>query len=396
MPINSGTVIEETVGKYQYWKVSFYDNAGKQKRKRFPHTKQGERDAKKYLAEITKKKANGTLLSTNKTVISWLEEYIQTYKVSGLRSSSLERIMQCYDKIEVSPIAYVPLDKLNGAMVQRFYNTLATEWTDEKGKVHKPLSSSSISKIHKLLVSAYKKAVQLRIIGVNPMDAVEPVKVQTKDMSVFTKEEIAKIFQAIDTFGKYKFNSSQRYNYQLLFQMLLQTGCRIGELLALQWEDVDFEKRIIHISKTKARDTQKLNPPKTRAGRRDIPIFSNDLLAKLKAFRSEGGAIKISGFLFANKNGGAISYQRVFLTWKRICEIAGIGKNIHTFRHTAATYLLEKGVPVAEVSSLLGHADAATTYGMYVHAIPGYYEKIMSLFNDQDSLLTGAIKEENN
>ena len=53
-------------------------------------------------------------------------------------------------------------------------------------------------------------------------------------------------------------------------------------------------------------------------------------------------------------------------------------------------------MPVAEVSSLLGHADAATTYGMYVHAIPGYYEKIMSLFNDQDSLLTGAIKEANN
>lgn len=392
MPINSGTVKEETVGKYQYWRVSYYDNSGKQKRKRFPHTRQGEREAKRYLAEITKKKVNGTLITTNRTVIHWLEEYIQTYKAGSLRSSSLERIMQCYDIIEDSPIAYVPLDKLNGAMIQRFYNMLATVWTDEKGKEHKPLSSSSVSKIHKLLVSAYKKAVQLRLIGFNPTDGVESVKVVTKEMSVFTKEEITKMFQAIDTFSKYKFNSSQRYDYRLLFQMLLQTGCRIGELLALQWEDIDLDHRMIHITKTKARDSQKLNPPKTKAGKRDVPIFSNDLLARLKAYRIEGGATK-SGFLFANKNGGAISYQRVFLTWQRICDIAGINKNIHTFRHTAATYLLEKGVPVAEVSNLLGHADAATTYGMYVHAIPGYYEKLMALFNDQDSLLTNVMAD---
>ena len=75
-----------------------------------------------------------------------------------------------------------------------------------------------------------------------------------------------------------------------------------------------------------------------------------------------------------------MEYRRVLEQWKHVCKLTGIDKNIHTFRHTAATYLLEKGVPVAEVSRILGHADATITYKMYVHAIPGYNSKIIEMF----------------
>ncbi len=366
--------------EYHYWVVRYYDNEGHRKAKRFPHTEQGKRDAKGFLRSIAQKKKDGVLVANTRTVASWVEEYVCTYKEKGLRDSSFERVMQSYHKIEASFLGSLPMEKLNGANVQRFYNMLAGEWIDETGKKQRKLSSSSISKIHKLLAAAYKKAAALRIISHNPMDTVDPVKVRTKKMSVFTTEEIENIYKAIEEFKSYKFNSSQRYDYRLLFQMLLETGCRVGELLALRWEDIDFDNERIHIYKTKSRYGQTMNDPKTEAGNRFVPILTLDLLARLKTYRNEGNVTKITGYLFPNKNGGAISYQRVLLTWKRICEISGINKNLHTFRHTAATFLLEKGVPVAEVGRILGHSDAATTYGMYVHSIPGYDEKIKEKF----------------
>ena len=375
-----GSLKETKIGSYRYWTVRFYDNEGKQKAKRFPYTDEGKRQAKKFQNEIHNKKKSGVLVSCTHTVQSWTREYIDTYKINSLKDSSLERLIQTYNLIEVSRIANISLDKLNGSQVQGFYNQLSDTWTDSKGKAHKKLSSSSISKVHKLLVSAYKKAVQLRMITVNPMDTVDPVKVTTKEMSVFTWREIGKIFRAIRKYDNYKFNNSQTHDYRLLFRMLLKIGCRVGELLALQWQDIDLKKREIHIHSTKAMNGQFFNDPKTKAGNRYVPILDNKLLEMLKDYRKKCGIIKINGYVFENKNGGAISYQRVFLTWQRISGLAGIKKNIHTFRHTAATYLLERGVPVAEVSRILGHADATITYKMYVHAIPGYNQRLIEMF----------------
>ncbi|MBQ7417761.1 MAG: site-specific integrase [Acidaminococcaceae bacterium] len=375
----SGSLKETKVGSYVYWTVRYYDNNGIQKAKRFPHTEQGKRDAKKFQKEASKKKSDGVLVSTSHTVASWCEEYIQTYKTS-LRDSSLLILLQTFDKIEVSPIANVPLDKLNGAMVQNFYNMLADTWTDINGKEHQPIASSTISKVHKLLAAAYKKAVQLRIIGLNPMDTVESVKPHYKEKGVFTWREIGKIFRAIDKITANKSNTRQRYDFRLVFMLLLMTGCRVGELLALRWEDVNFNKREIHIHATKVRDKQDFNDTKTKAGRRFVPIINDKLLARLKEYRNNNGIIKLQGFIFEDSSGGAMEYRRIVGYWKRIKEITGITGNVHMFRHTFATYLLEKGIPVAEVSRILGHADATITFGMYTHSIPGYNQKIIEQF----------------
>ena len=115
---------------------------------------------------------------------------------------------------------------------------------------------------------------------------------------------------------------------------------------------------------------------KTSSNKKSIKTVRKKKAEKKKASRTGRKAEK--------KSGGAISYQRVFLTWQRVCELAGIRKNIHTFRHTAATYLLERGVPVAEVSRILGHADATITYKMYVHSIPNYNQRIIDQFRQKN------------
>ena len=375
-----GTITYEKVGKYEYYALQYFDNTGKRQKKRFPYTKEGMKNAKKFQKEVGKKKADGVLVTTTHTVASWLEEYIQTYKINSLRKNSLLLLTQTYNRIEVSPIANVPLDKLNGAMVQNFYNMLAETWTDTEGKTHQPIASSTIGKVHKLLSAAYKKAVQLRIIALNPMDTVEPVKVKYKEMSVFTWREIGRIFRAIDKITNNKSNTRQRYDFRLLFLLLLETGCRVGELLALRWEDINFSKREIHIHATKLRDSQSFNEPKTKAGNRYVPIINDKLLAKLKEYRKKGSIIKMQGFIFEDSSGGAMEYRRIVNYWNHICKLTGIEKNVHTFRHTFATYLLEKGIPVAEVSRILGHSSPAITFKMYTHAVPGYNQKIIDQF----------------
>ena len=376
-----GSLKETKIGSYQYWTVRFYDNAGKQQAKRFPHTEQGKREAKKFQKEVSKKKSDGVLTSTSYTVASWTENFIQTYKANSLRDNSLAILIQTYDKIEVSPIGNIALDKLNGSMVQNFYNMLAETWTDTKGKTHQAIASSSIGKVHKLLSAAYKKAVQLRIIALNPMDTVESPKVKYKEMGVFTWKEVGRIFRAIKKLSANKHNTRQRYDFRLLFMLLLETGMRVGEVLALRWEDINFTKREIHVSQTKLKDKQEFNDPKTKAGNRYIPIISDKLLARLKEYRKKGSLIKMQGYIFEDSSGGAMEYRRIVAYWHNICKLTGIEKNIHTFRHTFATYLLEKQVPVAEVSRILGHSSPAITFKMYTHAVPNYNDKIIQQFS---------------
>ncbi len=378
----NGTLTVTKVGKYTYWTVRYYDNTGARKTKRFPHTEEGKRNAKKFHASIKMKKAKGELVSTKWTVAGWCEKFITTYKLNCLRKSSLQRMYDAYKKIEASPFANTTLEKLNDEDVQEYYNLLGTNWTDEYGIVHKPLSSSSISKVHKLLSEAFRMATKKGHIAKNPMSFVDAPKIKYKEMTIFTNKEKESIFEAIDTITNDKFNKTQRYDYRLLFQILLETGCRIGELLALKWQDIDFIKREIHIHATKARDAQEFNAPKTLSGHRFIPVITDDLLTKLQKYRHRNGAIKINGFVFENTNGGAISYNRIFQMWKHICKITGINKNIHTFRHTCATHLLERGVPIQEVSRILGHADSSVTLRMYVHALPGYNQRIIEMLRE--------------
>ncbi len=379
----NGSLKAENVGKYQYWTLQYYDNSGKKQKKRVPHTPEGLKNARMFQKEVCRKKSDGLLTTCNYTVADWLREYIDTYKANNLRDSSLLVLIQTATRIEVSPIGNVPLDKINGAMVQNFYNMLSATWTDRNGQTHQPVASSTIGKVHKLLKASFLKATQLRMIAFNPMDVVESPKVKYAEKGIFTEDELQKIFEAVDTICSKKCNTRQSHDYRLLFTMLLQCGMRVGELLALQWQDINFSKREVHIHATKVRCKQEFNDTKTLAGNRFIPIISDNLLDNLKEYRIRDGIVRPVGYIFEDANGGAMEYRNITRYWNHIRKLTGIEKNIHTFRHTCATLMLEKGIPVAEVSRILGHSDPTITYSMYTHSIPGYNQKIIEQFRQK-------------
>ena len=332
------------------WIYDYYDNAGKRHRKRF----KSKQEANAFKRETRHLKEEEKLQSSGQTVINWVIYWLKTYKEPNLRPSSYARMVQSAKHI--TPIADYKLEELPPTEVQTLYNELS-----------RTLSTSSISKVHKLLNGAYKEALQLDMIGFNPMDKVTPPQPKQKEIEVLTWREVGKLFRKLRTSKYYS-------KYYLLFHLLIVTGCRIGELLALKWSDIDLAKREIHIRRNKSNYNGKIGKPKTKAGDRFIPIVFDKTIKLLADHQKSFGG----SYVYETENGTTLSYYNIFRIWRKL----GVTKKgLHSFRHTAATYGLEKGIPILEMSRILGHADSTTTLNMYGHSIPGYNNQIIRLFS---------------
>ena len=359
---------------YQY-----VDNAGKKHQKKFADTPEGKREMKKF-SEETRSAIKDGLMVDNGTLGEWISKFIEVYKKPNMRESSYLRVKQSAAKIPDS-LWNLPLDQVQPVMIQNMYNDLLES-----------MSTSSVSKVHKLLVSAYKKAAASKMIRYNPMSAVESVRVKTRDIEIFTFAEILNLFRAIRRIENDPKCAKLQRDYYTLFMLFLTTGMRAGELLALRWEDVDFQRREIHVHASNGHSgkTSVITETKTKAGNRLVPILSDSCYNRLNQLQKVDGVIHIKGFVFATSTGKALSYGNLFRVYQHIQAEAGITKTLHCFRHTFATTLLAKGVPILEVSRILGHTEASTTLNLYGHSIPSYNTKLLEQF----SRTTKRAKEE--
>lgn len=172
---------------------------------------------------------------------------------------------------------------------------------------------------------------------------------------------------------------SRRKNHMGII-ICLFTGIRLGELLALTWQDVDFHRRMLHINKTlvniQVDGKYKLiaDSPKTNTSIRIIPLAAS-LISLLKKLKRNS----ISDYVLANKFGGMLdprSYQRAY---KRVLNRIGIPyKNFHALRHTFATRALELGMDVKTVSDILGHKSPTVTLVRYAHSLLTYKANMMN------------------
>ena len=356
------SLFKERNGKYFYTTVKYYDGFGRQRKKRFPDTRAGEQEAKAFLKQIRSQKDSGRLVaSPSLSIGEWVIEFMSVYLKPKYRPQTYERTKFTARKLE--PIYAIPLDRITPDQIQALYNSYKDD-----------LSSASIYKIHKLLRAAFKKALVTRKIAQNPMDAVEPPKVTQEEITIFSFTELLRLFRTL--------RKKEWQHMYPFFYLLLVTGMRVGELLALKFEDIDFEGREIHICRTKVgRTGDKTNEPKTKAGNRYVPILYDKTLDCIKNLRQEGNLTRLTGYLFQTRSGKSVNYNNLRRDWVKICEDAGIElKHIHAFRHTFATAALAKGIPVLEVSRILGHSNATTTLNMYGHSMPGYNKRLIEQF----------------
>lgn len=234
-------------------------------------------------------------------------------------------------------------------------------------------SKSVIEKICIMINQAFKEAMRLQIISVNPMDyLLKPKsKVPPKRIRALSIEEEKKFIKVLT-------NEDIMYSQQLLISLF--TGMRMGEINALHVEDIDMNKNIIHINKTiskgKAGEAILHNNPKTEAGMRDIP-----LPLEIKGIFEEMFKIRQNGPIFLCK-GKLINTAQVYSGLRRAVtkfdiidhSIRGT-VSVHSCRHTYATRCIEGGMQPKVLQNLLGHTDITITMNTYCEAFDKYREE---------------------
>ena len=183
--------------------------------------------------------------------------------------------------------------------------------------------------------------------------------------------------------GRYKY----KHGYAII--MLLNTGLRVVELLALKWHNVDFENKQIYIEETRGQIKNRGNKghkyitvdrsTKTQSSCRYIPINSNTAEA-LAYFKNLGYN---NSYVMANSDNTVITYRNLFRVLSNILATNNISHgSLHTLRHTFATRLFRNGVDVKVISELLGHNDISITYDIYTHIIKEQKKKAVDVLDN--------------
>lgn len=239
-------------------------------------------------------------------------------------------------------------------------------------------ASGSMSKIRSIMNKMFESAIENDMMVSNPITKnVQYKKEKTTEKRVFTIEE-QKIFKEYCT----------KSSYRDVFIFILNTGLRIGEVSALKWSNVDFDKKRIYIDSTAYYnyDTEQIeeNSPKSPAGYRYIPFTteSNEILDRLYKQRS-----KNRPYVFYNKDGERIIENNAYNALTKIVKNKmGIKESfgLHCLRHTFATRCAEAGIKPKVLQKILGHENISTTMNLYVHTTEDEIEseiaKIDNLF----------------
>lgn len=315
-----------------------------------------------YNAGILVDKSNYTLVDIAKTLIE------EQYNSNLISSTTYKRKNETLKKIADLPIGTMKIQKIEAKDINTSFASLSD------------YSNSCIQKVFQLAKSAFNKALILNIISYSPFDRkgliIKPrSSKEDKKIDALTIEEQKLLVNELNK------------NYDIYtdeLKLALYSGMRIGEILALKKDDIDFNNNIIHISRTLTRDENDKviigKTTKTYAGTRDIPI--TPLIKELLYNR----CINTNDLLFT-KNNKLIDASTINIHFKKVCKNANIRVyttpkkkhkedekiinlknskvNTHMLRHTYATRCIESGMTAVVLSKLLGHTDVDTTLNTY-------------------------------
>lgn len=289
---------------------------------------------------------------------NWINEWLENYVKPTVRLQTYN----CYSGLVATHIiptlGRIELNDLTALDIQKFITSLKKCGNLKTGQ---GLSSNYINGIINIVQGSLKTAFDLGIISQNFTGKIRRPKAAEKRVECFSLDEQRQIEKAVLNHKKKKMRG---------IILCLYTGLRIGELLALQWDDIDFEKGYIKVTKS-AHDCKIENEyervidvPKSPTSNRIIPIPSQ-ILSFLSAWKTESAC----DFLIADgtKPTFVRSYQSSFSTLLKKLGIPH--KGFHSLRHTFATRALECGMDVKTLSEILGHKNATITLNRYVHSL---------------------------
>ena len=286
--------------------------------------------------------------------IDWLHSWLEDYIRPSVKLRTYERYKHIVEQHIKEKIGEMELDDLSPLILQKFITGLLIDGNRRTGK---GLSANTVNAVISVIQSSLKTAHVLELRKEYVAGKLKRPKLKEKPVECFTRAEQKQI-------ERFVLNGSKDKLYGIL--LCLYSGLRIGELIALQWSDIDFSKGILTVSKScyDGKDGLIIDEPKTASSCRTIPL-PKQLFPILRGIR------KKSDSLFVVSNHGkpvsVRSYQRSFELILKKLKIAHRG--FHSLRHTFATRALECGMDVKTLSEILGHKNPTVTLNRYAHSL---------------------------
>ena len=327
----------------------------------------------------------------------WLPEYAE----KQLAATSYEEAKRSMERVILPALGHLKLSQIQPLHIQKLYDDMALNGYERHGK-HYDYSATTIKRYHATLSGCLKQAVYWQLIEDNPCRRIRPPKMERQQkVKCFTLEETQEFLSFLDepytvikrgkehNDGKPSAEHEEvRYipiQFKLFFYLALFGGFRRGELLALTWDDVDFDTGTITINKSRARTQQgtvtKTTKNKTSDRAVVLPAECMELLhshqIEQKKHRLAVGTYwQDNNMIFTQDNGKPLGvgrpskvFRKCIMRYneshaKKLPEIS-----LHGLRHTSATLLISGNLDVKTISARLGHANISTTLDIYSHAL---------------------------
>jgi integrase len=267
-----------------------------------------------------------------------------------------------HNVIERGQVGHVTLQAVDPAMLNGHYELLLSG-----SDGHRALSRTSVAYVHVILHRAFKDAVRWSLLVRSPADHADPPRAAHRPAQAWSAGHAKAFLSSLD---------SDRH--AAAWRLLLSTGMRRGELLALRWSDVDLDAGRLSITRALVQVGDReieWSTPKTRAGHRTIAIDPASVGA-LRGQHKQQAADRLAlgvgysslDLVFAEPDGSPIRPKNLSARWSAAVRRAGVPRlSLHGARHTWATLALEAGISPKVVQERLGHANVATTLGIYSH-----------------------------
>lgn len=407
--------IRERNGNYQITVSCGRDIFGKKLRETATFTpdpaltpKKREKAVEEFAREFEAHVRNGMAMDGRKvTLKEFTDRWLDEYAVQKLQPGTVEKYRAELEDKVFPTLGHLKLSELRPHNLNAFFVAMTKDGARKDGKPG-GYSKGSITKTRNVLSSVLRTATEWEILEKNPLDKVRLQAEATADkLKFFTPEQTAAFLEHIEkpytiktkghmrtddtgaeyTVGDYQSTKEIPEQLRVLFNLAIYAGLRKGELLALEWSDIDFQADTVSVSKAVSvvAGQQVTKAPKTKNSRRvvSIPHFLTQRLRELRTAQikyrlSVGDYWQGANWIFTQDNGKQMSYSTPYQAFQDAIARHNDGKApadqlpaipFHGLRHTSATLLIASKQDVRTVSSRLGHAQASTTMNIYAHQL---------------------------
>lgn len=340
--------------------------------------RQAEQQLAKFITEVDSADyAKSSKLTFRQFAEKWLKDYAEV----DLAPKTVYRYRQLLESRIYPAIGEKKLEKVRPLDLVDFYNSLRKRHKyisiknlggkDEarETKEATALSESTIKHHHRVISAIFEKAIMWSVLkGNNPVKRVNPPKTEKKKARCYGENQVQDLLAALETV------KPEEMKYKAATMIALMTGARLGEIMALEWRDIDTVNEVIEI-----RQSSQYLPgqgtftksPKTETSKRRVSV-NNMLLAILAQYqdqqREKDFNVEGSGRLFVTWDGKPMFPETVSKWFRGFLQERELpAMNFHGLRHTSATFLISRGMDIQTVAGRLGHSTSATTQNIYSH-----------------------------